>query len=86
VAFLRCGLTHREEKLMADKPFHAGEQLWLRGKRVAFVDYHAYAGRYRESAAVVRRPDETEGRVVSLRKLARDRLDSLARETTLILR
>jgi hypothetical protein len=69
---------------MSDKPFRAGEQLWLRGTRVTFVDHHGYADNYRVAAAVIRRHDETEARVVPMRKLARDRLESLSRETTLL--
>jgi hypothetical protein len=63
---------------MEDDRFHAGEQLWLRGQRVTFVDYHRYAA-HRVSAAVVRRHSEKEVRVVPLWKLARDRGESLAR-------
>ena len=68
---------------MPDRPFRAGEQLWLRGLQVTFVERHGYADNYRVAAAVVRRHDETEVRVVPMRKLARDRLESLTRETTL---
>jgi hypothetical protein len=50
---------------------------------VTFVERHGYADNYRVAAAVVRRHDETEVRVVPMRKLARDRLESLTRETTL---
>jgi hypothetical protein len=67
---------------MASRSFFRGEQLWLRGPRVTFVDYHVYAAQYRDRAAVVRRQDESTVRVVPLRKLARDRLDSLVRDTT----
>ena len=60
---------------MGDDRFHAGEQLWLRGQRVIFVYYHAH----RNGAAVVRRHNEKEVRVVPLWKLTRDRSESLAR-------
>ncbi len=63
---------------MEDKDFRAGEQLWLRGQQVIFVEYHHYAA-HRIGAAVVRRPNETMSRVVPLWKLARDRSESLAR-------
>jgi hypothetical protein len=63
---------------MEEEGFGAGEQLWLRGQQVIFVEYHRYAA-YRIGAAVVRRPNETTTRVVPLWKLARDRTESLAR-------
>jgi hypothetical protein len=63
---------------MEDDRFRAGEQLWLRGQLVTFVDYHRYAPR-RIDAAVVRRRDEREVRVVPLWKLTRDREESLVR-------
>jgi hypothetical protein len=63
---------------MEDNRFQAGEQLWLRGQRVTFVDYHRYAP-HRVGAAVVRRHSEKEVRVVPLWKLTRDRHESLAR-------
>ena len=68
---------------MSDLPFRAGEQLWLRGIRVTFVELHVYAPTYRVAAAVIRRCDEREVRVVPLGKLARDRLESLRRGTML---
>jgi hypothetical protein len=68
---------------MTDRSFRPGEVLWLRGDRVTFVDYHGYAQPYRVAAAVVRRTDRTETRVVPLRKLARDRRESITRATTL---
>jgi hypothetical protein len=58
--------------------FRAGEQVWLRGQRVTFVDHHRYAP-HRTDAAVVRRRDETVVRVDPLWKLTRDREESLAR-------
>jgi hypothetical protein len=67
---------------MEHPSFHAGEQLWLHGQRVVFVDYHRYAASS-VRAAVVRRHDETTHRVVPVRKLARDRAESLARETAM---
>jgi hypothetical protein len=65
----------------AAKPFSPGEELWLRGRRVTFVDYHGYAPSYPVGAAVVRKHDaETKSPVVvPLRKLARNRQDSLIR-------
>jgi hypothetical protein len=66
------------DTLMEDDRFQAGEQLWLRGRRVTFVDYHRYAA-HRIGVAVVRRQNEQEVRVVPLWKLARDRAESLAR-------
>jgi hypothetical protein len=56
--------------------FRRGEQLWLRGHPVTFVDHHRYAP-HLVDAAVVRRDDERGARVVPLRNLARDRAESL---------
>jgi hypothetical protein len=50
----------------------------LSGREVTFVEYRRYATT-RIGAAVVRRADELETRVVPLWKLARDRAESLAR-------
>jgi hypothetical protein len=74
--------TRPEETLMGNDYFRAGERVWLRGQRVTFVDYHRYAPR-RIDAAVVRRRDETEVRVVPLWKLTRNRQESLARANTI---
>jgi hypothetical protein len=63
---------------MEDDRFQAGETLWLRGERVTFVDYLDYAP-HRIDAAVVRRYDERQLRVVLLGKLTRDREASLGR-------
>jgi hypothetical protein len=61
-----------------DDRFRAGERVWLRGREVTFIDYHRYAP-HRVGAAVVRRDNETQVRVVPLWKLARDRVESLVR-------
>lgn len=66
------------DTLVEDDRFRAGEQLWLRGRRVTFVDYHRYAAHH-IGVAVVRRQNEQEVRVVPLWKLTRDRAESLAR-------
>lgn len=63
---------------MEDDQYHRGEQFWLRGERVTFVGHHRYAA-HRIAAAVVRRYNENEVRVVPLWKLTRDRGESLAR-------
>jgi hypothetical protein len=63
---------------MEEQKFRSGEQLWLHGERVTFVDYHDYAS-HRVGAAMVRRQDDTTVRVVPLWKLARDPAESLAR-------
>jgi hypothetical protein len=64
---------------MDGEQFRAGERLWLRGRRVTFVEYHRYAA-HRIGVAVVRRDEEATTRVVPLAKLARDRAESIARE------
>ena len=58
--------------------FRRGEKLWLSGKQVIFVEYHAN----RVGGAVVRRPDETSARVVPVWKLAHDQAESIARANT----
>lgn len=63
---------------MDQNKFQRGERLWLSGREVTFVEYRRYAAP-RIVAAVVRRADELETRVVPLWKLARDRVESLAR-------
>jgi len=63
---------------MPDRTFRAGDRLWLRGQQVTFVEYHRYAP-HRIEAALVRRSNETESRVVAVSKLALDRSESLAR-------
>jgi hypothetical protein len=63
---------------MADGEFSRGEQVWLGGREVTFLEYHRYAGS-RIGAAVVRRKDARQTRVVALWKLARDRAESVAR-------
>jgi len=67
---------------MQQREFRAGEQLWLRGERVVFVEYHRYADR-RIGAAIVRRGNETTTRVVPLRKLSRARAESIARQNAI---
>jgi len=69
----------------ATQPFSPGEELWLRGRRVTFVDYHGYAPSYPVGAAVVRKhdPETTSPVVVPLRKLARNQQDSLLHITPL---
>jgi len=69
---------------METNEFRRGEKLWLGGREVTFVEYHPFG--YRQSdgppsigAAVVRRQNETETRVVALWRLARDRAESVAR-------
>jgi len=67
---------------MTARSFQRGDQLWLRGARVTFVDYHGY-GHGRVRAAVIRREGEETVRVVSLSKLARDRRESVVRATAI---
>jgi hypothetical protein len=67
---------------MEDEPFRAGEQLWLRGQQVTFLEYHRYA-RHRIGAAMVRRGDDETVRVVPLARLSRDRAESIALATTI---
>jgi hypothetical protein len=67
---------------MEDESFRAGEQLWLRGQQVTFVEYHRYA-RHRIRAAMVRRGDDETVRVVPLARLSRDRGESIALATTI---
>jgi hypothetical protein len=67
---------------MQDEPFRTGEQLWLRGHRVIFVEYHRYA-RHRIGAAMVRRGEDETVRVVPLARLSRDRAESIALATTM---
>jgi hypothetical protein len=67
---------------MEDQPFRRGEQLWLRGQRVTFVDYHRYA-RHRIGAAMVRTGDDETVRVVPLGRLSRDRRESIELATTI---
>jgi hypothetical protein len=61
---------------MKHDQFRAGERLWLHGQPVTFVDYHRDAP-HAADAAVVRRRDEKTSRVVPLRKLMRNREESL---------
>jgi hypothetical protein len=58
--------------------FGKGEELWLGGRKVIFLEYHRSASP-RVGAAVVRRLNEEGARVVPLWKLARDRAESIAR-------
>ena len=67
---------------MEDEPFRTGEQLWLRGQRVVFVEYHRYAP-HRIRAAMVRRGDDETVRVVPAARLSRDRAKSVALATTI---
>jgi hypothetical protein len=64
---------------MSEGSFHPGEQVWLRGQLVTFVDHHTYAPNQSIDAAVIRRQGETSVRVVPLWKLTRDRAASLTR-------
>jgi hypothetical protein len=69
---------------MEHREFRRGEQLWLNGREVTFMEYHRFeyhrsVAAPRIGAAVVRRHDEIETRVVPLWKLTRDRAESLAR-------
>jgi hypothetical protein len=70
--------SRSRKKLMEYDRFHTGEELWLRGQPVTFVDYHRYAP-HPIRAAVVRRHDERQARIVPLGKLTRDRDESLVR-------
>jgi hypothetical protein len=74
-----------DKKLMHDDRFHAGDELWLRGQRVTFVGYHRHAP-HSIGAAVVRRHDEKQARLVPLRKLTRDREESLVRANAIAVR
>jgi hypothetical protein len=67
---------------MSAKPFEHGEELWLAGRKVIFVDYHRSAAA-RIGVAVIRRDDEDGTRVVPLWKLARDRAESIARSNAI---
>jgi hypothetical protein len=67
---------------MESSEFRAGEQLWLRGEQVTFIEHHRYVG-HRVGAAVVRRSNETTTRVVPLWKLSRDRAESIARQNAI---
>jgi hypothetical protein len=64
---------------MIENQYRVGEQLWLRGQPVTFVERlpHAALGM---RAAVVRREGEATTRVVPLWKLGRDRAESLERQ------
>jgi hypothetical protein len=62
--------------------FRRGEELWLGGRKVVFLEYHRSAAA-RVAAAVVRRHDEEGARVVPLWKLARDRAESIARSNAI---
>jgi hypothetical protein len=67
---------------MEGREFRAGEQLWLRGEHLIFIEYHRYAD-HRIGAAVVRRNTETTARVVPLWKLSRDQAESIARQNAI---
>jgi len=63
---------------MDAEEFRPGEQVWLKGRQVTFVECSLHGSRF--GAAVVRRENEAVTRVVPLWKLARNRAESLARE------
>ena len=62
--------------------FRRGDELWLGGRKVIFLEYHRSAAA-RVGAAVVRRHDEEGARVVPVWKLARDRAESVARSNAI---
>ena len=68
---------------MPRNTFSNGEQVWLAGRRVTFVDYrhfeYADAAAAGIGAAVVQRPGEPGTRAVPLWLIARDEAESVAR-------
>jgi hypothetical protein len=69
------GRGMRRQSQRVEHPFSPGQEVWLRGQRVVFLDYIGTGARIR------RTPDDV--RVVPAYKLALDRRESLALATTI---